>query len=207
MRHPNILVLLITLVLLTGGWPVYGASDDEPVAEAQVAESQVADTPSSLTPETVHALELALNDERHAQALYRAVMEEHGEVRPFSNIIRGERRHESFLLELFESYRLDVPPDPWLEQEMEVPATLREACVQAIEAEKANIELYDELMEGIAEADILQTFTYLRNASAEHHLPAFERCSGVASGGGRGMGPGKGRGGGCGRCQGGCGAS
>ena len=174
MKHTLTLVMTTTLMLLASG--------------------AMAEEPTPLSPRSEEALLLALDDERHAQALYQAVMQEHGEIRPFSNIIHGEQRHESFLLELMETYGMEVPADPWPERTIEVPDTIREACVQAIAAEKANIKLYDELLEDIVEADIRDTFNHLRNASAEHHLPAFERCSGSASGRGRGRGQGHGGG-------------
>ncbi len=185
MKPTLTLVLTTTLMLLAGG--------------------AVAEETPPLSPRSEEALLLALDDERHAQALYQAVMQEHGEIRPFSNIIRGEQRHESFLLELMETYGVDVPTDPWAERTIEVPETIREACVQAIAAEKANIKLYDGLLEDIVEADVRDTFNHLRNASAEHHLPAFERCSGSASGRGKGRGQGHGGGHGGGGCGGHCG--
>ena len=41
----------------------------------------------------VEALQLALEDEYRAEAMYEAVIEDFGEVRPFINIIEAERRH------------------------------------------------------------------------------------------------------------------
>lgn len=144
----------------------------------------------ALESRTENALLRALDDERHAQALYQAVMDRHGSVRPFSNIVKAEERHASQLLGLFERYEIEIPRNPWPERELEVPATLREACVQAVEAEKANLGMYDEFLEFVAEPDIREVFTRLREASKERHLPAFERCSdNRGRGRGRGRGP------------------
>jgi rubrerythrin len=143
----------------------------------------VAEDPGEPTRE---ALLRALDDERHAKATYQAVLNRHGEVRPFSNIRSAEQRHESYLLDLLEEYEMDLPVDPWLQQEIEIPDTLREACAQAIEAERANIAMYDELLEIVEAAEVRDVFTRLRGASEERHLPAFQRCGG--NGRGRGGG-------------------
>ncbi len=126
---------------------------------------------------TEDALLRALDDERHAQAVYQAVIDRHGEIRPFSNVIRAEERHESFLVDLFKKYEIAIPRDPWPDRALEAPATLREACAQAVEAEKANLEMYDELLELVTEPDVRDIFMRLRDSSEERHLPAFERCS------------------------------
>ena len=142
----------------------------------------------ALDSQTENALQQALDDERHAQALYQAVMDRHGSVRPFSNIIKAEKRHESFLLDLFRKYEIEIPQNFWSERTLEVPATPREACAQAVEAEKANVEMYDVFLEFVEEPEIREVLTRLRDASEERHLPAFERCSD-----GRGRGRGRGR--------------
>ncbi len=149
----------------------------------------------ALGSQTEEALLRALDDERHAQAVYQAVMDRHGEIRPFSNVIHAERRHESFLLDLFKEYEITIPRDPWPARALEAPETRRESCVQAVEAEKANVEMYDELLELVAEPDIREIFTRLRDASEQRHLPAFERCSESNPGRGHGRDRGRGRGG------------
>lgn len=164
------------------------------------------DVAGDLGEQTHEALLRALEDERHAQAIYQAVMDRQGEVRPFSNIRLAEERHESCLLDLFEKYEIEPPDDPWQQRVIEVPETRSEACAIAVEAEKANIALYDELLQDIERSDIRDVFTRLRNASLERHLPAFERCgTGGGKGGqgqGRGQGQGQGRGNGNGWGQG-----
>ena len=143
----------------------------------------------ALDSQTEDALLRALDDERHVQALYQAVMDRHGSIRPFSNVIKAEERHESYLLDLFNKYEIVIPRNSWPEQTLEVPATPREACAQAVEAEKANLGMYDEFLEFVAEPDIREVFTRLLDASKERHLPAFERCSDN-----RGRGRGRGNG-------------
>jgi rubrerythrin len=131
---------------------------------------------SKLDKKTTAALHEALADERKAQDIYAAVMERHGEVRPFSNIIEAERRHERELVLLFDSY--DMKPSPReAPAEIEVPDTLAASCKMAIEAENRNIAMYDGFLEFVKQADIRDTFTRLRNASRDRHLPAFKRCA------------------------------
>lgn len=139
---------------------------------------------SKLDEKTRQALLDALADERKAEATYKAVIEKFGDVRPFSNIVNAERRHESFLMPLFERYGVAVPENRFTKEKIEVPATLTEACKQSVEGEKANIAMYDKFMEFVKEEDIREVFTYLRDASKDNHLPAFERCAS-----GRGQGP------------------
>lgn len=159
---------------------------DEVAAPAQG--SAAPETSIGLDPKTEQALLRALDDERHAQAVYRTVLERHGEVRPFSKIIHAEERHASYLLSLFDTYGLDGPPDPWPDRELTAPETLHEACARAIEAEKANIAMYDELLAFVEEPDIREVFVRLQSASEQNHLPAFERCGGARRGRGRGRG-------------------
>lgn len=140
---------------------------------------------------TEDALHKALDDERKSAAIYQAVMAEHGEVLPFAHIVEAEHRHQERLMQLFSKYGIEVPADSWAAREIEIPATLAEACQQAIETEKANVALYDELLAGVEDDDVRQVFGHLQAASADHHLPAFQRC---VDGGGRYAGPGGGRG-------------
>lgn len=142
---------------------------------------------SSLDSKTEQALLRALDDERAAAALYNAVIAQQGEIRPFTNIVQAEVRHADHLLPLFEQYGIAVPEDAWDEKSVDVPGTRTEACTQAIEAEIANIALYDEFLEFVEQSDVRDVFTRLRDASRDRHLPAFERCA-SGSGGGQGHG-------------------
>ena len=143
---------------------------------------------SAIEEKTKKALLDALADERRADATYEAVIAKFGDARPFSNIVNAEKRHESFLFPLFEKYSVEVPKNEFSKEKMEIPATLIEACKQGIEGERLNIAMYDKFLEFVKEEDIRETFMYLRDASKNNHLPAFERCAE-----GRGMGNGRGR--------------
>lgn len=175
-----------------------------PVGAAPVFEPETAET---LEPATVEALEAALDDELKAAAFYRAVMDQHGELHPFDHVVHAEQRHADHLLALFARYGLEVPANRWAEHEFEIAETVKGVCEQAVEAEIENIELYDAFLVSVSQDDIQQVFTWLRDASEDRHLPAFQRCvdrdgrrAGRGMGVGRGGGCGKGAGAGC-ACQ------
>lgn len=201
--------LAVVLALGVGGpW-------SSPVAEEPSSSAEATAEPGALGPSTRDALLAALDDERRSQATYRAVIDRHGEVLPFTRIVEAEGRHEAHLLSLFETYGLEAPADPWDEREIEVPDTVAEACREGIESEKVNVALYDRLLasEAVARTDVRELFGHLRDMSQDHHLAAFTRCAeGDAAAGprmGRGMGycggMGKGKGPGRARARAGCG--
>ncbi len=124
----------------------------------------------------------ALADEYHAQAVYLATMEKFGQVSPFVSIQKAEAGHIAALTEALEAAGVPVPADPYAtgaEPAPELPATLQEVCAIGVEAEIANAALYDdELLPQVrGNATLTRVFTNLRNASADHHLPAFEACA------------------------------
>ena len=156
---------------------------------------------AALDESTVEALTSALDDERHAIALYRAVLERHAGARPFSNIVQAEVRHANHLLELFERHGIEAPADPWESATIEAPETLVAACELAIGFERENAALYDRILPHVTEPDVREVLDRLRLASLERHLPAFERCVSRKGGGGHGA---KAKGG-CGQSGDGCG--
>ncbi len=147
---------------------------------------------TGLDRQTRRALLAALDDERKAQAFYRAVISKHGQRLPFTNIVQAEGRHEAALLSLMDRYNVKAPKDPYDPAAMEVPAAFVECCRRAAVAEKENVAIYDAFLKSIKQDEIRAVMQNLRDASQERHLPAFERH---AAGGGAGGGPGFGRGG------------
>lgn len=137
----------------------------------------LATTPQTtpLPQKSVEALGVLLEDERRAEALYAAVIAKHGDVRPFSNIIEAERRHQVALECLFESHGLPVPANPWKSKQAQAPVTLAGAFEAGVQAEVENVALYDRLMKTVTEPDLLEVFKRLRWASQERHLVAFRR--------------------------------
>lgn len=139
------------------------------------------------------ALVAALDDEYKAEATYQAVLDKHGDVRPFSNIIRAEQRHQEMVKAEMDLRGWAYGPNPY-SGKIKAPATLLEACQTGVTAEVENIALYDRLLPTIQDPAARDVLTRLQWASRENHLPAFERC--VARGGTPGRGPGGGGGGG-----------
>ncbi len=129
-----------------------------------------------LNSEVRQAIETALADEIHAESFYMEVMEDLGEVRPFSRIVMAERRHAASLVSLLERRDLPVPEPAEFDQEVNF-ADRQEACTAAIQAEIDNVAIYDGLMGLDLPVDVQRVFEHNRMASQEHHLPAFERCA------------------------------
>ncbi|HEX9185957.1 MAG TPA: DUF2202 domain-containing protein [Vicinamibacteria bacterium] len=147
------------------------------------------------------AVEEALRDEIRGEAIYARVLKDHGDVRPFSNVVRAERRHAAFLEDVLKARGLAVPEPP--AGEVPAYASVTEACAGAAAFELANVALYDRLLaKGPLPDDVKRAFDHNRMASLDHHRPAFERCAGVATASGA-QGGGRGCGGGCGHGHGG----
>jgi rubrerythrin len=129
-------------------------------------------------------LQEAIIDEYTAIASYEAVIKAFGPVRPFVNIVEAERTHVNALLPLLERYGIPVPEDTWSTQ-LRTPASLLEACKIAVDAEKANVAMYDKLLSATQAPDVRAVLLRLQEASRDRHLPAFERCVARESGRGR----------------------
>ena len=123
------------------------------------------------------AVEEALADELRGEAMYGRVLKDHGDVRPFSNVVRAERRHAAFLEDLLKARGLAVPA-PQAGAEVPGYASVKEACVAAVAFETTNVALYDRLLAaGPLPDDVKRAFDHNRMASLDHHKPAFERCA------------------------------
>lgn len=137
---------------------------------------------------TFDAMCEAIDDEYKALATYNAVIAQFGPVLPFANIARSEQCHIDALMYLFASRGWTPPEDRW-SGTVAAPESVKDACRVGVEAEIENAALYDRLFAMTDDAEVIQIFTALRRASAEHHLPAFQRCyegdmSSCCSGGG-----------------------
>lgn len=127
-------------------------------------------------------LNYAIEDEYLAKAEYEKIMAEFDVTRPFSNIMKAEIQHISALLPLFEKYEIAVPADTASEH-LVIPDTLAEIYSIGVEAEVANIAMYEKfLADPDLPADVKAVFTALMKGS-ENHLKAFERADDRASSG------------------------
>ncbi len=147
-----------------------------------LASASTAFAASSLPQPVQDALTAALMDEYHAEAVYAAVIDKFGAVRPFSNIIRAEQMHASWVIDLMKAYGMTVPANTQLgsaEVAAAVPASIGEACSVGVAAEIANAGLYDDQLLPVVAGydDITEVLTRLRDASQNMHLAAFEKCA------------------------------
>ncbi|MDO1558668.1 hypothetical protein Q0812_04400 [Brevundimonas sp. 2R-24] len=137
-----------------------------------------------LDADSLAALNEALDDEYRARATYQAVIEAFGPVRPFINIVAAEDRHVQALLALFTRFGVYPPPDRWAGN-VRAASGVAEACEEAVRAEVENDAMYDRLLRQVQHPDVAAVMRRLQQASRERHLPAFQRCAGVAGRGGR----------------------
>jgi hypothetical protein len=128
-----------------------------------------------LTATEIEALNLALDDEYHALAVYQAVIATFGEVEPFVEIAASEQRHIDALLNHYDKHGFAIPENPWIGN---VPTfeSVQQACQAGVAAEIGNAELYERLFRMTDDASLLRVFTNLRNASLNSHLPQLEAC-------------------------------
>ncbi|MBN2379577.1 DUF2202 domain-containing protein [candidate division WOR-3 bacterium] len=153
----------------------------------------------SLSSEVIEAMTDAILDEYKAEQTYSMVIEDFGNVKPFKNIIKAERRHAGMLADLFADYGLEVPESRWDSTNVPRFETVALACEASVQAEKDNAAIYEKYLKLDLPDDIREVITYNMNASVNNHLPAFTRCgSGCGEGTRQGRNPGQGCGG-CGR--------
>lgn len=118
----------------------------------------------------------AINDEYKARATYRLVIGKYGEIRPFTRIVEAESRHIEALLPLFEKYGIQVPNDDW-ESRVEVPASVKDACQEGVQAEKENAEMYERSIAATHQyPDVQAVLKRLQRSSSKRHIAAFQRC-------------------------------
>jgi hypothetical protein len=170
------------------------------LAPAAVSRAQSTIKPEPLSDHSKAAIEEALQDELRGERFYARVLKDHGDVRPFSNVVRAERRHVAFLADLLEARGLAVPE---FTGEAPAHASVKQACAAAVAFESKNVALYDRLIAaGPLPDDVKRAFEHNRMASLDHHQPAFERCAGLATAHGTGRFADRGHG--CGSCGDGC---
>lgn len=117
-------------------------------------------------------LTVLINDEYKARAEYVALVDEFGELRPFTNLINAETNHVEALSQLFDAYDLDIPSDNG-EDYAVIPTSLEEAYAIGVDAEIANIALYENYLDLDLPIAVETVFENLMNAS-EKHLSTFE---------------------------------
>lgn len=118
-------------------------------------------------------LVFSIEDEYLARGEYQKIIETFGPRRPFINIVKAEERHIAGLKPLFIKYAVPIPADCGMEL-AKVPDSFSETFQIGIEAEIANIAMYERFLKQELPDDIRDIFQYLLQGS-EHHLKAFRR--------------------------------
>jgi hypothetical protein len=146
-----------------------------PATSAPSAASTTSTVPAG-TADLAAILQRAVTEERHAEATYANVVDALGPVKPFTNIVDSERSHVAALVQVAEARGVDVSGAT---SSGEVsPSTKTAACRLGVDAEIADVALYDELLPQVSGyPDVVRVFTNLRAASQDSHLPAFQRCA------------------------------
>ena len=126
--------------------------------------------------DNVKALKMALDDEYKSLATYQKVIEDFGQIKPFINIARSERKHIEALKPFFTKYSEQVPVNKYL-GEIESDTSIKEACLAGVDAETENVALYDRIFELTDDDELIAVFKRLQTASQDRHLRAFKRCS------------------------------
>lgn len=130
--------------------------------------------PRSTEPILHQVLKIALDDEFHAYEAYISVIEKFGAQTPFTNIVEAEQRHQKALIALFETYEVPMIENRWVGA-VQVPQSLEEAYMMGVNAEVANIQMYDTLLAYTGNyPDVQDVFYRLQAASYNNHLPAFQ---------------------------------
>ena len=177
--HHSLAAVLAVVVVVgsgCGGQDVSAASPAAPSSSTAVPSTMAPETTSAGAFVLTDALTAAIQDEFHAEAVYRRVLLDFGNVMPFANIVRAEQNHAAALAGLFRSRGLAVPETAWHVDNVPRFASVRDACGAAAQAEFENIAVYDRYLGADLPADVRQVFTNNRAASLDNHLPAFNRC-------------------------------
>lgn len=125
----------------------------------------------------VTVLDQAIRDEYRAETTYEGVVRDFGAIQPFVNVLGAEERHSASIARLYVSRSLPPAANTWTLATVPHFATVTAACAAGVQAELANIAMYDALLATSLPGDVRQVFTNIRAASLENHLPAFRRCA------------------------------
>lgn len=121
---------------------------------------------------TQEKLLTALDDEYKAYSFYAAASQSYGI--PFSHLLQAEANHISALSWHLQELGEAIPTNPY--GEVILPPSLAETLQMALENERANVALYNTLIEGEQNPLVLDTFYRLQAASFNNHIPALLRA-------------------------------
>ena len=146
-------------------------------AEASDYGAKGVDSADGLTLEEM--LNHAIQDEYLARAEYELIMKKYGSIRPFSNIIRAEQSHISWVSAMLEKYGFPVPKDT-SQNHVVMPSSMKAALETGVQSEINNIAMYEKfLAQPNLPIDIRDLFLRLQRGS-RNHLRAFRNNLGRA---------------------------
>lgn len=117
------------------------------------------------------ALDVVLADEYKARAEYEAIVDKYGAVSPYVQLIRAETNHINALIRIYDAFDFAIPADNGVSF-VTLPSSLEASYAIGIQAETANIALYQSYLDTDLPTSVRSVFLNLQNAS-ENHLAAF----------------------------------
>jgi hypothetical protein len=129
----------------------------------------------TLSAEEEDGLILAIQEEYKALNLYKAVINEFGNIAPFAQIVKSEQQHVNSLVKQADKYGVVVPSDPGVDASITFDS-VSSACEAGVSAEIEDAALYDELTSFTNNTALLRVYSSLQSASLNSHLPAFQAC-------------------------------
>jgi hypothetical protein len=162
-----IIITLALLAAVTASWasgPDYGAS----AATAAISGGKAFTI--------VDMLRWAAEDEYIARGEYEAIMKKFGTMRPYENIMAAEEQHLAWLKAEYKTRGMTFPADGSASHVV-VPANLKEAAQAGVDAEIANIKMYETFLARpeLAKPENASAKTLFENLkrASENHLRAF----------------------------------
>jgi hypothetical protein len=93
--------------------------------------------------------------------------------------VNAEERHSASIARLYSNRGLSAPQSLWNVGNVPRFTSIQKACAAAVQAEMANIEMYDRYLAMELPRDVRLVFQNNRRASLQSHLPAFQACPGI----------------------------
>ena len=168
-----------------------GRSQGSQQTTANTLDNPAYPQPSVTYDESTYTIEamltMAIQDEYLARQEYESILDEYGDIRPFTNIIQAEVNHIELLEPLFTTYKITIPEDDAIDHVV-LPETLEETYAIGVQAEVNNIAMYERFLEEDLPEDVQDVFQRLMSASYKH-LEAFARqAEGISGRNGRSNG-------------------
>ena len=119
-------------------------------------------------------LNYAIQDEYLAKAEYLYIIDKFGSNRPFTNIIKAEKKHIEMLMSIFNQYNISVPIDTAANHLIKI-SSVKASFQAGIQAEIENIDMYKLFLNQTLPSDVRVVFERLMKAS-QNHLKAFNKA-------------------------------